>query len=251
MPRRRREAIAVPTGGVERSNGASPEATEEEAGTELDASGDGGGTSIGDGTDNDGDGGRAGDGDSGAGSRHPRDDGDPRIIRDKFGNPTFSATGRLRKRRANSGSGGGGSNTSAPKAVKKVPVDAMARLLVMGHGIAANFTRTPELEINTSEARMLADPLSELLVLYEIEPDPRIMAMMELGLAASYVYGPRFTMIRIRLRAEARAKAAAKKATEERVLNTTSEGGETYFAPVPHNPNGGPLGGFPETKRHK
>jgi hypothetical protein len=112
---------------------------------------------------------------------------------------------------------------------------------MMGHAIGANLTRTPELEINNSEARMLADPLSELLVLYEVEPDPRVMAMMELGLAASYVYGPRFTMIRMRLRAEAAERRRQQQEREERIVQP--DNGPTVFAPAVIDTSGGPAFG--------
>jgi hypothetical protein len=227
MPRGKSERVEVPAGGDQEENGASYDATSQEGvehpsinGADLGA----GAEALG-----------AGDGDSGGGtitgSRHPLDDGDPRIIRDENGNPTFSPSGRLRKRRGNTGPREPRQDAgSKAKAVKKVPVDALARLLMMGHAIGANLTRTPELDINSGEAKMLADPLSELLVLYEIEPDPRIMAMMELGMAASYVYGPRVAAIRARLQAETKAKADARKAAGERTIQP-DVGSDLIFMP--------------------
>ena len=253
MPRARRTDVEIPNGEDTQANGASVEPV-----TDPNAQSDDGGIGADTGANADDGGGPRPDTGSGSGpgsgdsepggqtAAHPLDDGDPRIIRDEYGNPTFSPSGRLRKRRA----GGPRSDTGATKAkvsVKKVPVDALTRLLMMGHAIGANLTRTPELEINSGEARMLADPLSELLVLYEVEPDPRIMAMMELGLAASYVYGPRFTMIRMRLRAEAMARRAAQQAASERTIIPNAGAGPdgapvAVFQPVDIT-HGGPLGG--------
>lgn len=229
MPRARTDRIEIPTGEDAGSDSPILEPPSEE--TEFTGAADAGAEGLG-----------TGSGDSGTQSRHPLDDGDPRIIRDEFGNPTFSPTGRLRKRRTGA-SHSGAAETFAPKAkaTKKVPVDALSKLLVMAHAMGANLTRTPELEINSGEAKMLADPLSELLVLYEVEPDPRIMAMMEFGLAASYVYGPRFTMIRMRLKAEATARQAAREQANQRAIQP--DNGEAFFAPV-INMNTGPATGF-------
>lgn len=131
---------------------------------------------------------------------------DDRIIRDEHGNPTFSPSGRLRKRRR---SGGSGSRQASKGA--KVPVDALAQLLMMGHGLLSNVTRTPEIEITNNEGNMLAKPLSELLELYNVAPSREIMLWMALVSAGSYVYAPRVVMIRNRLayeREERRRKSA-------------------------------------------
>jgi len=69
-------------------------------------------------------------------------------------------------------------------------------------------TQTPELELSDNEANMLARPMSEILSMYGVEIDPKVMAWMELAGAASYVYGPRIAMVRMRL-AEEKAKRNA------------------------------------------
>ena len=163
-----------------------------------DAGGSGGGN--GDSGRSSGDGGtdaRTGVFGDGAGGNDP-------FIRDDAGNILYDVRGRPRKRRRSRGSGG---RTKAQ--AKKVPVDAMARLLAMGHSVIANLTKTPELELNDSEASMLARPLSEIFVLYDIQPPPQMLLAMEMLTATSYVYGPRMYMIRERRRQEREAKAAA------------------------------------------
>lgn len=130
--------------------------------------------------------------------------GDDPFIRDDGGNILYDVRGRPRKRRRKRGSGG-----SAKASAKKVPVDAMARLLAMGHSVLANMTKTPELELTESEASMLARPLTEVFVLYDVQPPPQLLLAMEMLSATSYVYGPRFYMIRERRRQEREAKAAA------------------------------------------
>lgn len=70
-------------------------------------------------------------------------------------------------------------------------------------------TKTPELEITENEAKMLANPLSEILVLYDVVPPPEMLVAMQIMYASSYVYGPRIVMIRQRLKEEAEARRAA------------------------------------------
>lgn len=128
--------------------------------------------------------------------------GDDGYIRDDGGNILYDVRGRPRKRRAKRGS------RAAKAAGKKVPVDALAQLLMLAHGTIASLTKTPEMEINQNEARMLANPLSELMVLYDITPPPQMLLAMQMIHGCSYVYGPRILMIRSRLKVEAEERRA-------------------------------------------
>lgn len=155
-----------------------------------------------------------GDGDSSGGSADPaailgtaagtggsgNDDG---YIRGDDGSILYDVRGRARKRRKSRGTGGRGK-----AAGKKVPVDALAQLLALAHGTLALLTKTPELEITENESRMLANPLSDVLVLYDVVPPPELLVAMQIMHAASYVYGPRIVMIRNRLKEEREARAA-------------------------------------------
>lgn len=138
-------------------------------------------------------------GTSGGGGGSNNDD----YIRGDDGAILYDVRGRARKRRR--GRGKSGTKTAG----KKVPVDALAQLLVLAHGTLAALTKTPELEINDNEAKMLANPLSEVLVLYDIVPPPELLVAMQIMYASSYVYGPRIVMIRARLKEEAEARRAA------------------------------------------
>lgn len=212
---------SIGNGNGEGNSGSDTSATAETTGTDSELNGAGSGYRIGD---------------------DPRDDGDPRIIRDEQGRPTFSPSGRLRKRRDGSGGVSGGTTSSqsgARPARKKVPVDALSRLLLMSHVILANVTKTPELEINEDESMMIANPLSELLVLYEVQVDPRILQAMELAGACSYVYGPRIYMIRERLKEEAQARKNARDAANARQVVPIGGGGPNFRSNA--NPEAGPL----------
>lgn len=243
MPKARNERVEIPDGkSIVFDNGTVAEDTgssdttsdgNSDGSNGNDTGGDIGATGNGDGTIH---------GDSGTGSDPFRpvreyDDGDDRIIRDENGNPTFSPTGRIRKRRTRGATGSGA--TPKQKTGKKVPVDALSRLLLMSHLMLANVSRTPELEINEDESMLIANPLSELLVLYEVEIDPRILQLMELGGACSYVYGPRIYMIRERLKAEAAAKRAAREAANARQVIPVGSGGPNFQSNA--NPEQGPL----------
>jgi|SRR5579859_251034 len=127
------------------------------------------------------------------------------FIRDAAGNVLLDVRGRPRKRRSRRSGGRAGATTAAAR--KAISVDGLSRLLMLGHMTLANFTRTPELEINENEGRILAKPMSDFMALYDVAPDPKLMVIMELMGAASYVYGPRFAVIRMRLAAEKMARA--------------------------------------------
>lgn len=232
MPRAKSDRVEVPNGQDPEANGGLD--TTLEAGDEaISVEGErGGGIDAGTGTDT----GNLGAGVARDGSIGDEDD---RIIRDEAGRPTYSPTGRLRKRRTRSA--GGTREAVKPAKAKKVPVDALARVLMMGHLMMANLSGTPELEINENEGVMIATPLSELLVLYEVEIDPRILQLMELGGACSYVYGPRIYMIRQRLRAEKQAKAEAREREQHRSLVPVVETAPIFKPEV--DPFAGPLGG--------
>lgn len=151
-------------------------------------------------------------------------------IRDGAGNILYTPTGRARKRRAKRGS-----STAKKAAGKKVPVDAMAQLLMLGHSIAANLTKTPELEVNEKEAKMLADPLCDLFVMYDIVPPPELLLAMRAASAMSYVYGPRVAMITMRHKKEREERAA------EKAKNVTPAQGTT--GDTTHRANGASVGG--------
>lgn len=131
--------------------------------------------------------------------------GDDPYIRDDAGNVLLDVRGRPRKRRAKRGTGG---SRQQKAQAKKVPVDSLARLLAMAHGALSALTKTPELEITDNEARMLATPLSEIFVLYDVQPPPQLMLAMEMTTAASYVYGPKLYMWRERMKEEAEKRKA-------------------------------------------
>lgn len=159
----------------------------------------------------------------GSGSDSARDD--DRIIRDADGNPTYSPTGRIRKRRSSSGSG------KAAKKGEKVPIDDLAFLLRMAHVGVANLTRTPEAEINEKEANMLADPMADILAHYGVKPPPEVMMWSKMFAALSYVYPPRVYMIRQRLISE-REERHQRQSPEQTPAETNTDIGGVFMGDV-------------------
>ena len=152
-----------------------------------------------------GDGGSRSSSDSNRGTIFGDEGGDDKYIRGDDGEILYDVRGRPRKRRAKRGSG------KQKAQGKKLPVDALATFLALAHGTLAAVTKTPELELTENEAKMLANPLAEILVLYDVAPSREILLAMQMAHAGSYVYGPRFFVWRERMKAEAeerRAKAA-------------------------------------------
>jgi hypothetical protein len=110
----------------------------------------------------------------------------------------------------------------------------LAQLLMLAHGAIAAVTKTPEMELSNSEASMLADPMSDLFVLYDIAPPPEVLLAMRMIHAAAYVYGPRVVMIRSRLRdeADARRAKAAKTVTPDTSKSENTSPPQVYTGPV-------------------
>lgn len=140
-----------------------------------------------------------GGGDTG-GSGGIGDDFDPdiHVSRDKR-----NADGSYRRKRGRrSGSGTGGTTHRKTKAARTDSVEAISRILCILHSGVAAATKTPELEIDEQEGRMIADPLTTLLDEFDIKPDPKIEAIVGLVTAVCAVYGPRAYTIASRKRAE-------------------------------------------------
>lgn len=74
------------------------------------------------------------------------------------------------------------------------------------HAAAAGALRTPELEIDKSEAEILGKGLLELERQFPTQIDPRLLAALNMAAAMGMVYGPRIVAIRVRLKKEAMEK---------------------------------------------
>lgn len=82
----------------------------------------------------------------------------------------------------------------------------LTRSLMVFHTMIAAATKTPELELDESEAKGLSESGLTLLSLYEIRPDPKVEAAIIFAGNVGFVYGTRIVAIRARKAQEAKAK---------------------------------------------
>lgn len=141
--------------------------------------------------------------DFGRGSGDVGDDFDPSIhvSRDKR-NADGSYT---RKRGRRSGSGNSNSGSS-PKKTNQASLEALQRMLAIVHVGLAAATKSPELELDTEDARALTLATSNVLEQFDIKPDPKVEAVVGLVITAGSIYGPKLYLIRERRMDEAKER---------------------------------------------
>ena len=86
--------------------------------------------------------------------------------------------------------------------------------------MAATVTRTPELELDNTDAQNLAVPLTEIANLYSIPVTKEMRLYSMLGIACLMVYGPKVASIRARMRAEKAQKVGRSTAAPGRAPPT-------------------------------
>lgn len=127
---------------------------------------------------------------------------DPRIhiSRDKR-NADGSFT-RKRGRKAGSGTGGSPRSEGSRKANHTASVESLTRVLAVLHlGIAAA-TKAPEMALEDQEAEALATATSNVLKEFDIQPNPKVEALVALAMTAGSIYGPRVYLIAERRKKE-------------------------------------------------
>lgn len=107
-------------------------------------------------------------------------------------------------------------------------------LLVFHLGVAGAF-KAPELALTEGEAGYLADPLAKVLSDYDFEPDPKVMNVIHLIMAAGAIYGPRFTAINERKKAN-KAKDITPKQKVQSPLETATATPIQPQSPTPQKP---------------
>lgn len=66
------------------------------------------------------------------------------------------------------------------------------------HTSIAAMTKTPELELEEEEAKAVAESTLTLAAMYDLTPDPKLQAMMNLAIILGTTYGTRVIAIRAR-----------------------------------------------------
>ena len=106
----------------------------------------------------------------------------------------------------------GGSNSYRKAKVSEnleVSIQGLTKALVFVHAGLAEATKTPELSITENEGHTLAEASINLMVEFDITPDPKTQAIIGMIVAAGMVYGPKVYMIRARKEQQAREKPAS------------------------------------------
>lgn len=66
----------------------------------------------------------------------------------------------------------------------------------------ASVSKVPEFEIEQTEAKTLAQALANVLAEFDIQPDPKVQAIVGLVVAAGSIYGPRMYLYNERVKAD-------------------------------------------------
>lgn len=81
--------------------------------------------------------------------------------------------------------------------------DGIEKLLLSVHAMGSVFLHCPELELDPMEAKILASSVRDLSRHYQVQLDPKKLAMIEFGTVLASVYGLRGVAIYRRLKKEA------------------------------------------------
>lgn len=117
-----------------------------------------------------------------------------------------NANGEWRKRRGRKSAGASSSSVGRKKAGNSASLDALTNTLIIVHAGIASATKVPELSIEEDEAKVLAAAVASVLEEFDIQPDPKVQAIVGLVVAAGSIYGPRTYLIRERQKAQRKVK---------------------------------------------
>lgn len=117
-----------------------------------------------------------------------------------------NANGEWRKRRGRKSAGTSSAGVSRKKAGNSASLDALTNTLIIVHAGIASATKVPELSIEEDEAKVLATAVASVLEEFDIQPDPKVQAIVGLVVAAGSIYGPRMYLIRERKKAQRKVK---------------------------------------------
>ena len=117
-----------------------------------------------------------------------------------------NGNGEWRKRRGRKSAGSASPRVGGKKASHSASLDALTGTLVIVHAGLASATKVPEIAVDETEARVLATAVSDVLEQFDIQPDPKIQAIVGLVIAAGSIYGPRMYLVRERQKTAKREK---------------------------------------------
>jgi hypothetical protein len=129
-------------------------------------------------------------------------DFDPATIRiDPEGNEPAKRRGRPR----------GSRNGASSKSSTRKEASDLTSLLLSAHFMLAAITKVPELEISQDEAKRLGEAAARVNEVYGgVMLPEKVTVLINLGLAAGTVYGPRILTYSLRMKNEAKEKKAGR-----------------------------------------
>lgn len=111
-----------------------------------------------------------------------------------------------RKRKRKSGGNNEGRTTASPRSKTKADhsasIDALTNTLLIVHAGLASVTKIEELSLEPTEGKVLAQALANVLAEFDIQPDPKVQAIVGLIVAGGSIYGPRMYLYQERMKRE-------------------------------------------------
>lgn len=116
-----------------------------------------------------------------------------------------NANGTWSRKRGRTANSSGGRNTNSGRKTEqsnKANIESLASILAIVHAGIASATKTPELALEDDDASALAQATTNVLVEFDIQPNPKVQAIVGLVMTAGAVYGPKVYMIKERRKEE-------------------------------------------------
>ena len=128
----------------------------------------------------------------------------------------------------------GSTNKPRTEKASASSVIGIEKLLFSIHAIAAAGLKTPELELDDSEAKLLAQAATSVADHYNVTVDPKIVAWVGLIGVAGSIYGPRLATIKMRKDMEQRNKQQPQQnqAPKKNETNISFISDPAFVAPV-------------------
>lgn len=111
-----------------------------------------------------------------------------------------------RKRGRKSSSASGGNRNSNRQKDNSTNIESLTTLLAIVHAGLASATKTPELALDLDDSEALANATANVLIEFDIQPNPKVQAVVGLVMTAGGIYGPKIYMIRERKKEERKDK---------------------------------------------
>lgn len=118
---------------------------------------------------------------------------------------TKNADGTWRKKRgrkASSASSGNRYGRGSTQKSNKANIESLASILAIVHAGLASATKTPEIVLDGDDADALAKAATNVLVEFDVTPNPKVQAVVGLVMTCGAVYGPKAYLIKERLKEE-------------------------------------------------